>query len=77
MKPTQVQQDWLRRGLSQPGGKLPLFDTNGKQISDKTVRSCIDRGWAAPWFENPIKPDWLICRLTDEGRRVINTTNDN
>jgi hypothetical protein len=35
VKPTQTQLDWLRRGLSQPGGKLPLFDTNGKQNSQK------------------------------------------
>lgn len=69
-KPTDVQLEWLRRGLSQPGGKLPLFDGKGKQISEKTVRSCIEHGWAAPWFENPVKPDWLICKLTDEGRRV-------
>ena len=53
-KPTDVQLEWLRRGLSQPGGKLPLFDKNGKQISDKTVQSCIDHGWAAPWFDNRV-----------------------
>ena len=76
VKPTQTQLDWLRRGLSQPGGKLPLFDTNGKQISEKTVKSCIDHGWAAPWFDNLIKPDWLICKLTDEGRRVATSVAD-
>lgn len=76
VKPTQTQLDWLRRGLSQPGGKLPLFDTNGKQISEKTVKSCIDHGWAAQWFDNPIKPDWLICKLTDEGRRVATSVAD-
>jgi len=76
VKPTQTQLDWLRRGLSQPGGKLPLFDTNGKQISEKTVKSCIDHGWAAPWFDNPIKADWLICKLTDEGRRVATSVAD-
>ncbi|QPO13515.1 hypothetical protein IT893_08435 [Thalassospira sp. A40-3] len=74
-KPTDVQLEWLRRGLSQPGGKLPLFDGNGKQISEKTVRSCIDHGWVAPWFDNPVKPDWLICKLTDEGRRVASAGN--
>ena len=71
IKPTDVQLNWLRRGLTQPGGKLPLFDKNGKQIGDKTVQSCIDHGWASPWFDNPVKPDWLICKLTDEGRRVV------
>jgi hypothetical protein len=68
VKPTQTQLDWLRRGLSQPGGKLPLCE--------KTVKSCIDHGWAAPWFDNPIKPDWLICKLTDEGRRVATSVAD-
>ena len=65
------QREWLLRGLSQPGGKLPLFDRDGKKISDRTIKSCIRKGWAEPWFENPIKPDWLVCKLTDSGRQVI------
>lgn len=65
------QRDWLLRGLSQPGGKLPLFDRDGQKISDRTIKSCIRKGWAEPWFENPIKPDWLVCKLTDSGRRLI------
>lgn len=66
--PTDVQRQWLRRGLLQPGGKLPLFDEFGQKVPRRTVRSCIDHGWARPWFRNPLKPDWLVCRLTDEGR---------
>ncbi len=62
------QQRWLTRGLDQPGGKLPLFDGDGRRVSERTVRSCIDKGWAEPWFDNPLKPDWVICKLTDEGR---------
>jgi hypothetical protein len=23
-----------------------------------------------PWMHNPIKPDWLVCRLTEGGDRV-------
>jgi hypothetical protein len=65
------QRDWLLRGLSQPGGKLPLFDRDGQKISDRTIKSCIRKGWAEPWFDNPIKPDWLVCKLTDSGRRLI------
>jgi hypothetical protein len=71
-RPTQSQRTWLRRGLDQPGGKLPLFDRNGRRISERTIRSCIDQGWAEPWFENPIKPDWLVCKLTPTGRKAIN-----
>ena len=71
VKPTRVQEAWLSRGLSQPGGKLPLFDDQGQRVSERTVRSCIRQGWAEPWFENPLKPDWQVCRLTDAGRRVL------
>jgi hypothetical protein len=24
-----------------------------------------------PWVQNPIKPDWLVCRLTEAGYRVL------
>jgi hypothetical protein len=68
--PTAVQLVWLRRGLDQAGGKLPLFDLEGKRIDPRTIRRCLEAGWAEPWFANPIKPDWLVCKLTDEGRAV-------
>lgn len=68
--PSAVQRAWLRRGLDQPGGKLPLFDDEGQQVSERTVRACIDKGWAEPWFSNPLKPDWIVCKLTDTGRSV-------
>ena len=67
---TPIQRRWLQRGLSQPGGKLPLFDQNGQRISNSTVRSCIRHGWAEPWFNNPLKPDWVVCKLTHLGRVV-------
>ncbi len=70
-KLSAAQRDWLLRGLSQPGGKLPLFNRDGQKISDRTIKSCIRQGWAEPWFENPIKPDWLVCKLTDSGRRAL------
>jgi hypothetical protein len=66
-----AQRAWLTRGLEQPGGKLPLFDRDGQKFSDRTVRSCIRHGFAEPWFDNPIKPDWLVCRLTDKGRIAL------
>lgn len=73
-RPTAAQIVWLQRGLSQAGGKLPLFDSDGQRVSERTVRSCIKAGWAEPWFANPIKPDWLICRLTDTGREIVTKT---
>ena len=57
--------------LKQPGGKLPLFDEWGQRIHEGVVRSCIAHGWAEPWFTNPLKPDWLVCKLTDEGRHIV------
>lgn len=68
--PTEVQKAWLARGLTQPGGKLPLFDEGGKRTDTRTIRACIEQGWAEPWFSNPLKPDWLVCRLTEAGRAV-------
>lgn len=70
-RPTPAQRVWLTRGLDQPGGKLPLFDRDGKRVSTQMVRACIEAGWAAPWFANPMKPDWLVCKLTASGRAAL------
>ena len=68
---TKNQEKWLSGGLNQPGGKLSLFDENGQRISERTVRSCIKHGWAETWFNNPVKPDWMVCKLTDYGRSIL------
>ena len=70
-RPTEVQAAYLRRGLAEPGGKLSLFDRDGQRYSRRTIQSCIDQGWAEPWFHNPIKPDWLICKLTEAGESAL------
>jgi len=62
---------YLHMGLKQPGGKLPLFDEKGQEISPKTITSCLKKGYAERWFANPLKPDWLVCRLTKTGREAI------
>lgn len=74
--PSAAQRSYLERGVGQPGGKLPLFNHNGQQINHQTIRSCISCGWAEPWFDNPIKPDWLVCRLTEAGYRAIGAGSD-
>ena len=71
VRPTAAQVRYLRRGLDQPGGKLPLFDDSGAAISPRTIRSCVKQGWAAPWISNPVKPDWFVCKLTDRGRSAV------
>ncbi len=68
--PTLHELLYLRRGLTQPGGKLPLFDLDGQNVDAAIVRRCLERGWAEPWFNNPLKPDWLVCKLTEQGRRA-------
>lgn len=70
-RPTEAQRRYLQRGLDQPGGKLPLFDRAGQQVARATVEACLAHGWAEPWFANPTQPDWLVCRLTAAGYRVL------
>ena len=68
--PTLPELLYLRRGVTQAGGKLPLFDLDGQAVAAAIVRRCLARGWAEPWFSNPLKPDWLVCKLTEVGRRL-------
>ena len=70
-RPNPAQRRYLERGLTQPGGKLPLFDHEGQHFHPALVRACIAHGWAEPWFGNPLKPDWLTCKLTEKGRAVL------
>ena len=69
--PTPAQRRYLVRGLSEPGGKLPLFDIDGSRVKNSPVQACLKQGWCEPWYRNPLKPDWLVCRLTDTGRASI------
>lgn len=71
VKPSVAQLRYLIRGIDEPGGKLPLFDKEGQRINEKTIRSCISHGWCELWFKNPIKPAWLVCKLTEAGRKVV------
>ena len=63
-----AQLRYLEQGLGQPGGKLPIFDDAGQEIALSTIQSCVKHGWAEPWFDNPIKRNWIVCRLTPAGR---------
>ncbi len=71
LRPNPVQRRYLNRGLAQPGGKLPLFDEDGQHFHPGLIRACLAHGWAEPWFGNPLKPDWLICKLTEKGRLAL------
>lgn len=72
--PSEDQRTYLERGLTQPGGKLPLFDRDGQEVDGATVKACIEQGWAEPWFINPIKPDWLVAKLTRSGYEILGAT---
>jgi len=72
---SESQYRWLSRGLDQAGGKLPLFDEEGQRYNEKTIRSCLDKKWATLWFNNTIKPGWLVCRLTNHGREALEMGN--
>ena len=70
-KPSAAQRRYLEKGADQPGGKLPLFDDRGREFKRRTIEACIENGWAEPWFSNPLKPNWLVCKLTEAGRRAL------
>ncbi len=70
-RPSRAQRRYLQLGLEQAGGKLPLFDRQGQKIHRRTIETCLAHGWCEPWFRNPIKPDWLVCRLTEAGRQAL------
>jgi hypothetical protein len=69
-EPSAAEAAYLRRGLDQPGRKLPLFDRRGQPIRPQVIHTCLARGWAERWFANPLAPDWLVCRLTEAGARA-------
>ena len=65
------ERAYLSAGLKQPGGKLPLFDNRGQEIEPSLIKACIKKGLAERWFANPLKPEWLVCRLTETGRSLL------
>jgi len=70
-RPPASQRRFLERGLTEPGGKLPLFDRDRRPVPRKTIEACLAHGWAEPWVANPIKPDWRVCKLTSKGYRAL------
>lgn len=66
-----AETTYLKMGLRQAGGKLPLFDDSGQEINMRTITSCLEKGYVERWFANPLKPEWLVCRLTEAGRQAL------
>ena len=38
---SEAERNYLKQGLKQPGGKLPLFDGRGQEISSGVILSLI------------------------------------
>jgi len=71
VKVSVAERSYLIMGLDQPGGKLPLFDAHGQEVSPKVIRTCLRKGLIERWFANPMRPEWVVCRLTETGRQAI------
>ena len=50
---------------------MPLFDRDGREVPPRTIQACIAHGWAEPWINNPIRPEWMVCKLTAKGYAVL------
>lgn len=67
---------WLKTGAGNKEGRLALFDGTGQRVDQTVQRAALSQGWVEGWFANPMRPDWMVCRLTPSGRRFLaeNTT---
>ena len=70
-RPDNAARRYLSKGLGSAGNKLPLFDADGQLTKAETVKKCVERGWAEPWFTGEVEPDWPVHRLTAEGLAVL------
>jgi hypothetical protein len=62
---------WLKTGLNNPEGRLSLFDGSGQKIPASIQRFAIQNDLAEGWFANPMRPEWMVCRLTARGQRAL------
>ena len=64
---TQKERDYLRMGINQPGGKLPLFDGQGQEINLSVIKACVNKGLAEQWFcllyTSPSPRDATLSRM--------------
>ncbi len=40
-------------------------------MKTETVRLCVEKGWAEPWFTGQREPGWPVHRLTAEGFAIL------
>ncbi len=65
-------RNWLNGGLNREDGRLAIFDTFGEPVNKAVIKTAIASGYAEPWFSNPMRPQWTVCRLTAKGRAAVN-----
>ena len=65
-------RNWLHGGLNRADGRLAIFDTFGEPVNKAVIKSAIAAGLAEPWFSSPMRPQWMVCRLTPKGRDALN-----
>lgn len=65
-----AQRAYLKRGVGQPGGRLPLFDWSGQKVSTSTVQACVRRGWAERVTSSP-QAQLPHYRLTESGSDLL------
>ncbi len=71
MKITEAQRAYLELAKDQPGGKLPIYDGEGKRVNPRTIQACMTRGLCVSWYRNPIEPGWPVCKITLTGKKVM------
>ncbi|MEP3655166.1 MAG: hypothetical protein ABJO36_09745 [Litorimonas sp.] len=64
--------NWLKGGLDRSDGRLAMFDTFGEPVNKAVIKSAIAAGLAEPWFSSPMRPQWMVCRITAKGRETLN-----
>ena len=64
-------QSWLQGGLDREDGRLAIFDMFGEPVNKAVIKSAIATGLAEPWFSSPMRPQWMVCRLTTKGRDAV------
>lgn len=64
-------KNWLQGGFDRTDGRLAIFDTFGEPVNKAVIKSAISSGLAEPWFSSPMRPQWMVCRLTPKGRAAV------
>ncbi len=67
----EAMRQWLQGGLDREDGRLAIFDMFGEPVNKSVIKSAIASGLAEPWFSSPMRPQWMVCRITPKGRAAL------